>query len=80
MLRERAMVVATLPAEDSEPEGDSRLWLLGVLGAAYKANRARDPAERRDRVLLLAAYVMGWLEAVDDLLDPTQQEPRCDPE
>lgn len=59
----RQMSVATLPADEDEPEAGSRWWAIAVAGAAWRAARARDPIERRDLVVLVGAHVLGWLEA-----------------
>lgn len=61
----RSMAIATVPADDDEPPGSSPLWAMGITRVMAGATLERDPHSRRDRVVLVGAHVLGWIEAID---------------
>ena len=65
----RAIELATMPADEHEPEGSSLAWAFGVSGAAGKAAITGDLRQKRDLVVLAGARVIGWLEALDEQLE-----------
>jgi hypothetical protein len=57
----RSMVIATLPADDEEPDALSTKWSVGIGRVLISAGRERDLRSKRDSVMLVGAHILGWL-------------------
>jgi hypothetical protein len=82
LLDARAEALARRDVDDPEPPGDSHRWPVVIMHAAAAATLTDDRASWRMRAVMIGAFALGWLEALDGLTVPdyppadTSREPR----
>jgi hypothetical protein len=65
LVEQRSKAIAGLPLDYLMPDGASAAWALGLGVLAGRAMGAQG-ARRRELVIGCGAFVLGWLEALEE--------------